>query len=414
MNKIKIGIFGAGRGCNIAENFKHLDCELVALCECDPQRAADGLREAGLDLPVFESFDEFIEQDMDAVILANFFHEHTPYAIRCFEKGIHVFCECIPNSTLAEGVELVRAYEKSSSIFMLAENYPQMSFNREMKRICDGGTLGKLLYAEGEYNHPIAPDDYDFAKGYIHFTEHWRNYVPRSYYITHSLSPIMWATGATPKRVHAMSVFYPLKEEATARRVGDRAAIITTANDDGSVFKITGCAAFGAHSNSYRICGENGQIENLRGYGERIMLRYNTWTIPEGKDEVNVYDAQWNDADEELILQAGHGGGDFIVARMFLDLIKKGGEPEHPYDIYSAVTMANVAILAHRSILNDGTAYDLPDMHNEDSRKEYENDTLSPFAYSDGTRPTIPCCSRVDYSPSDEQIEKIKKILQDR
>lgn len=411
MSRIKIGIFGAGRGCTIAENFKHLDCELVALCECDEDRARKGLENAGLDLPVFESFDEFIEQDMDAVILANFFHEHTPYAIKCFEKGIHVFCECIPSSTLAEGVELLRAYEKSDSVFMLAENYPQMSFNREMKRICDGGTLGKILYAEGEYNHPISPDDYDFAKEYIHFTEHWRNYVPRSYYITHSLAPVMWSTGATPRKVHAIPVFHPLKEEATARRVADRAAIITTLNDDGSVFKVTGCAAFGAHSNSYRICGELGQVENLRGYGERIMLRYSPWAIPAGKEEVNVYDAQWNDADEELILRAGHGGGDFIVSRMFLDLIKKGGEPEHPYDIYSAVTMSNVAILAHRSILNNGTTYDVPDFRNEDIRKEYENDTLSPFAYSDGTKPSVPCCSKTDYAPTDEQIEKIKKIL---
>ena len=71
---------------------------------------------------------------MEAVFLANYFHEHTPYVIKCFEKGIHVLCECITNGTMAEGVELLRSFEKSSSIFMLAENYPQMKFNREMKR----------------------------------------------------------------------------------------------------------------------------------------------------------------------------------------------------------------------------------------------------------------------------------------
>lgn len=60
---------------------------------------------------------------------------------------------------MAEGVELVRAFEKSNSIYMLAENYPQMIFNREMKRVCDTGTLGKILYAEGEYNHPVSPYD---------------------------------------------------------------------------------------------------------------------------------------------------------------------------------------------------------------------------------------------------------------
>jgi predicted dehydrogenase len=348
---------------------------------------------------------------MDAVIIANFFHEHTPYMIKCFEKGIHVLCECIPNSTLAEGVELIRAYEKSGSIFMLAENYPQMSFNREMKRICDGGTLGKLIYAEGEYNHPPCPDDYEFVKGFIHFTDHWRNYLPRSYYITHSLAPIMWSTGATPQKVHAMPVFSPIEEEATARRVGDRAAIITTLNDDGSVFKVTGCAGFGAHSNSYRICGEKGQIENLRGYGEKIMLRYNSWDIPEGKEEVNVYDAQWNDKDEELIKSSGHGGGDYITARMFIECIEENREPEHPFNLKAAIAMSSTAILAHRSVLENGKPYMIPDFDREEDCLLYENDRLSPFFGPDGSEPTLPCCSHKDYRPTDGQIKKYLQAL---
>jgi len=411
MDKIKIGIFGAGRGIDIAENLLNLGCEIVALCEFNPKRAANGLKKLGKDIPVYADFDEFIEQPMDAVVLANYFHEHTPYAIKCFEKGIHVFSECISNGTMAEGVELIRAYEKSNSIYMLAENYPQMIFNREMKRVCKGGTLGKILYAEGEYNHPAEPDNHEFNKDYIYFADHWRNYLPRSYYITHSLAPLMWSTGATPKRVSAVPVYAPLKEEATARRVGDRAAVITTMNDDESVFRITGCAAFGAHHNAYRICGENGQIENLRGTDGKIMLRYNEWAIPEGKEETNLYAPEWNDGDEDFINRAGHGGGDYIVERMFLDCIRDNKQPEHPYDIYSAVSMSSTAILAHRSILNGGVPYDIPDFRLEECRKEYENDRLTPFCGTDGSKPDIPCCSKPDYSPTEEQIRKIEEIL---
>jgi len=411
MDKIKIGIFGAGRGIDIAENLLNLGCEIVALCEFNPKRAANGLKKLGKDIPVYADFDEFIEQPMDAVVFANYFHEHTPYAIKCFEKGIHVFSECISNGTMAEGVELIRAYEKSNSIYMLAENYPQMIFNREMKRVCKGGTLGKILYAEGEYNHPAEPDNHEFNKDYIYFADHWRNYLPRSYYITHSLAPLMWSTGATPKRVSAVPVYAPLKEEATARRVGDRAAVITTMNDDESVFRITGCAAFGAHHNAYRICGENGQIENLRGTDGKIMLRYNEWAIPEGKEETNLYAPEWNDGDEDFINRAGHGGGDYIVARMFLDCIRDNKQPEHPYDIYSAVSMSSTAILAHRSILNGGVPYDIPDFRLEECRKEYENDRLTPFCGTDGSKPDIPCCSKPDYSPTEEQIRKIEEIL---
>ncbi len=406
MNKIKIGIMGAGRGIDIAKNLMLLDCEIVALCEFRKERAEEGVEEIGVDIPVFEKFDDFIEQEMDAVVLANYFHEHTPYAIRCFEKGIHVFSECISNGTMAEGVELIRAFEKSKSVYMLAENYPQMKFNREMKRVCDGGSLGKIVYAEGEYNHPVNPNETDFLKGYVYFKEHWRNYLPRSYYITHSLAPIMWATGATPKRVSAMPVFSPMEEIASVRMVGDRAAIVTTLNDDGSVFRVTGCAAFGAHHNAYRLCGEKGQIENLRGMGEKVMLRYSDWAIPEGMEENNLYDPEWNDKDEDFIVKSGHGGGDYIVARMFLDCIREGKQPEHPYDIYSAVNMASVAILAHRSILNGGQPYDVPDFRLEECRKQYENDRHTPFYGTDGSEPDIPCCSVTDYKPADEQMKK--------
>lgn len=413
MEKIKIGVFGAGRGIDIAENFMYQDCEIVALCDFNEKRRNAGLERLALDIPAFSDFDEFIEQEMDAVILANYFHEHTPYAVKCFEKGIHVFSECISNGTMAQGVELIRAFEKSNSIYMLAENYPQMIFNREMKRVCDGGTLGKVLYAEGEYNHPYRPDDIEFNKNYVYYPEHWRNYLPRAYYLTHSLAPLMWSTGATPVKVNATAVFSPIFETATARQVGDRAAIITTQNDDGSVYKVSGCAAFGAHHNAYRICGENGQIENLRGMGDKVMLRYSDWAIPEGMEEVNLYEPAWNDKDEDIINHSGHGGGDYIVTRMFLDCIREGRQPEHPYDIYSAVTMASVAILAHRSILNGGKVYEIPDFRKEEWRKEYENDNQTPFFGTDGSKPNIPCCSNPDYKPTQEQIDNILTALKD-
>ena len=238
MKKIRIGIMGAGRGIDIAENLLLLGCEIAALCENNEKRAEAGIERLGIDVPVFDDFEEFIEQEMDAVVLANYFHEHAPYAIKCFEKGIHVLSECISNGTMAQGVELLRAFEKSNSVYMIGENYPQMIFNREMRRVCDGGSLGKILYAEGEYNHPISEDDARFKQYYIYFREHWRNYLPATYYVTHSLGPLMWITGAVPKRVTAFAAFEEYPEDVpTAKRSADRAAIITTQNDQGGDFR---------------------------------------------------------------------------------------------------------------------------------------------------------------------------------
>ena len=190
MKALKIGVFGAGRGADIAANFQYLGCTITAVCDFHEERRKNAVKRLGEGITEYDSFDAFIEHDMDAVILANYFHEHAPYAIRCMEKGIHVFSECISNGTMAEGVELIRAAEKHPDVvYMLAENYPQMIFNREMYRIAKGGTLGKILYAEGEYNHPGDPNDINFKRIYNYFSKHWRNWLPRTYYITHSLGP---------------------------------------------------------------------------------------------------------------------------------------------------------------------------------------------------------------------------------
>jgi len=413
MKKVKIGILGAGvRGTALAQTFLLLDCEIVAFCEFREERRTVITETFGNDIAIYDDFDAFLNHDMDAVVLANFFHEHAPYAIKCFEKGLHVYSECISNSTMAEGVELIRAWEKSNSVYMLAENYPQMLFNREMKRICDTKTLGKILYAEGEYNHPVDPENVWFQKNYAYYPEHWRNYAPRTYYCTHSLGPIMYATGATPKRVTAFAVHAPIETVAPdARHVGDRVANITTQNDDGSIFRFVGCAAFGGHHVSYRVCGTKGQVENLRGMGNKVMLRYNDWEKPQGTKETELYDPEWNDKDEELIKKSGHGGGDYLTARIFINCIKEGKQPEHPYNIHAAVTMSSVAILAHRSMLGGGKPYDIPDFHLEECRKEYENDRLTPFYSADGKAPNIPCSSHTDYKPTDAQMKKYEELV---
>ena len=412
MKKIKIGVFGAGRGFDIAENFMLLNCDIVALCDFHEERLNEAMKKLGNGAAAYKDFDEFIEHDMDAVIVANYCNEHAPYVIKCFERNIHVFCECISNGTMAEGVELARAFKNTKSVFYLAENYPQMLFNREIKRVCDTGTLGKILFAEGEYNHPVNPEDVEFIKRYNYFKGHWRNFLPRTYYITHSLGPVMNATGATPKKVTAFACYAPDdKKIASASYVGDRSAIITTLNDDGSVFRITGCSAFGAHENSYRICGTKGQIENVRGMENKVMLRYNYWEKPDGMEENNLYEPSWNDKDEDLIKKSGHGGGDYLTARDFLDCIKEGRQPNHPFDLHSALAMSSVAILAHRSMLEGGMPYDIPDFTCEEDLKKYENDRHTPFTSPDGTKGDLPCCSNADYKPTEKQLEMYEEYI---
>ena len=84
MKKYKIGVLGAGRGVDLAKNFMLLNCEIVALCDDDEERLKYGVGRLS-DVPSFTDFDEFLKCEMDAVIIANLFHEHTYFAIKCFE-----------------------------------------------------------------------------------------------------------------------------------------------------------------------------------------------------------------------------------------------------------------------------------------------------------------------------------------
>jgi len=117
--------------------------------------------------------------------------------------------------------------------------------------------------------------------------------------------------------------------------------------------------------------------------------------------EVQSYEARLSDKDAELSRKAGHGGGDFFVIRHFFESIRNQTPP--PFDVYFATRMASVAILGHRSLMERGVPYDIPDFKNEEDRKQYENDTLSPFWGSDGSAPTYPSCSHPDYAPTEEQ-----------
>ena len=55
--------------------------------------------------------------------------------------------------------------------------------------------------------------------------------------------------------------------------------------------------------------------------------------------------------------------------------------------------------------------YDIPDFKKEEDRVKYENDHETPFYYSDGREPTIPCSSHPGYHPSEQQFNNYLEDL---
>ncbi|MCK5851466.1 Gfo/Idh/MocA family oxidoreductase, partial [bacterium] len=222
--KIKVGIVGVGRGQYLARGMSNIpEMKLVAFCDVQKEK----LEKVGKELKVdtYTDYDKFLEHDMDAVILANYFHEHAPFAIKAMKAGKHVMSETSACITIAEGVQLIETVEKTGKIYMFAENYPYMAVNQEMRRIYKSGKVGTFMYGEGEYIHPIDADNWNKMSCGMN---HWRNWIPATYYCTHSLAPIMYITETRPVSVNGFVIPYTADDPINTRcvRQNDSASMI--------------------------------------------------------------------------------------------------------------------------------------------------------------------------------------------
>ncbi|OGV83597.1 MAG: hypothetical protein A2340_00420 [Lentisphaerae bacterium RIFOXYB12_FULL_60_10] len=401
---IRVGVIGVGRGQSYAQGATDLvGMKLVAICDTWKERLQQVGKKYGV--TTYTSYDKFLEHDLDAVVLANYFHEHAPFAIKALKAGKHVMSECTSNGTMAEGVELCRTVEKTGKTYMLAENYPYTAFNMEMRRAYRAGEIGRATYADGEYNHPMPTDArLSISPGF----EHWRNWLPSTYYCTHALAPLMYITDTMPKKINGLSIAIPESNREVVRKA-DAGSVILCRMDNGAVFRLFGLIVPG-HSNWYRIHGTRGAMETTRGPGYfgpgQIRIWHEEWDLKPGESADRTYVPDWPEH-ADLARRAGHGGGDFWTNFEFANAIRSGRPPF--LDVYRGVAMSSVGILAWKSALQDGAPFDMPDFRKESSRKKFENDHWSPWPKDAG--PGQPPPSIVgDLKPTKLALANAKRV----
>ena len=401
---IRVGVIGVGRGKSFMKAAAPVGMELVAICDIWEERLDAVAKE--LEVASYTDYDEFLTHDMDAVVLANFFHEHAPFAIKALDAGMHVMSECAACHTLAEGVELCRKVEETGLAYYFAENYPYSAANQEMARLFQEGEIGDFTYGEGEYVHPD-PAAVKMARscGY----NHWRNWIPATYYCTHSLGPVMAITGTTPVKVNGFVVPYDENDATqtmTVRRFDTGCIILYRMDNDAVVKCIHG--QFRGHGSCVRIHGNQGLMETVRGGADKGALRlaHDAWELKEGQVAEKVYRPAFP-VHHDLATKAGHGGGDFFTCYNFANAIRTG-EPAF-MDVYRGVTMSIAGIQAWRSAINDSDPVEIPDFRDEAVRKQYENDDWSP----DPTRTTphrLPTNIGDEITPTPEGIAFARKV----
>jgi predicted dehydrogenase len=398
---IRVGILGVGRGMHLAETAEAAGLSVVALCDTWESKLIDAGRR--MNAATYTDFDRFLEHDTDGVIVANYAHQHAPYAIRAMEAGKHVMSETLACKTPAEGVALARAVERTGRIYMFAENYAYFAYVQEMRRLYRAGEIGEVQYAEGEYNHPMDARFYNtLAPG----MNHWRNHLAPTYYPTHAISPIMYVTDTRPVSVNALSVARSVDDSQLHVRRDDVGAVIICRMDNGSVARLMGFS-FRGHAIWYRFHGTRGLMENLRtGSPEMLRVVHEEWDLRPGESPERIYRPRFPVA-EEIASAAGHGGGDFFVNFHFAEAIRRN---EQPYmDVYRAVAMSLIAPQAWRSCLNNGAPFEIPDFRDESVRQRYETDDFSPFPEDRKPGQPVPYTG-AEPIPNSEAIAYARKV----
>jgi predicted dehydrogenase len=136
--------------------------------------------------------------DIDAVIIGTPDHWHKTIAIDALQAGKHVYVEKPMVQKVSQGMELVKAWQKSGKVCMVGSQGLSSLGNEKAKELLEAGVIGDLNYAEGfwarmspegawQYKIPadasaetVAWDRYEIEKKYafdpLRFFR-WRNYL---------------------------------------------------------------------------------------------------------------------------------------------------------------------------------------------------------------------------------------------
>jgi predicted dehydrogenase len=369
---VRVGVLGLRRGAALARLAQDAGMRLVAVCERDDRRRNQAA--TALDAAAYRDVEPFLDHAMDAVILVNDFDQHAPVAIRALERGLSVLSETAACRTVAEGVALVEAAERSRGIYMFAENYPYMPFTREMRRRYQAGDIGEVRYAEAEYLDEPA----DLA-WFVNDRAHWRARLPATYYCTHSLAPVTAITATRPVQVSGFVAPTAGGPEALerARRGRGWAALLVVRLDNGAVFKSLHGFLEAGQQAWVRIHGDRGLMENLR-HGDTRTLRV-VWDVAAGEDGRRAEEAflPWppefpaTDADP-----LGDGVAEILMLRDFASAVRDQKAPGQ--DVYFGVELSITGIQAMRSSLAGSVPVEIPDLRRPEVRRSQAADDWFP------------------------------------
>lgn len=359
---IRFGVIGLRRGASFVRVCRAAQgATVTALFDIDA--TAVGAAAAEIDAQPFSNYEDFLNSDIDAVVVASPLPFHAEQAAQALLAGKHVLSEVTACLNMEQAHLLVSAAEQSSSIYMMAENYRYLDEVELLRRLAVDNRFGNIYYLEGEYLHDCK-DLWHDADGNLT----WRGRGQLGVYCTHSLGPLLYITGERVTSVSCVEVpggkFFPDNFNPTMH-------LMNMVTDTGTVLRVrVDHVSPRPHQMAYyAVQGTEGSFESWRGHGDTSKL----WLSDDHEpSRVSGEGAQWH-ATGDYAAQytperlaapteasfGGHGTSEYWLLRDFLASVR--GEIACPIDIHRAMDYTLPGIVALESAVTLGTPISVPD-----------------------------------------------------
>lgn len=368
---LKIGIVGK-RGLAFLGGLRSLPgTEIAAFCEQDPQTLQQGVAQHGIP-QAFTDYAAMLDA-VDAVVVASPMQWHVPQSLLALQAGKHVLSEVTAAVSLEECWRLRDAALASRGKYMLAENYCYFQDNVLVGEMARKGLFGELYYGEGEYLHEVR-SLHHHPDGSPTWRYYWQVGMRGCTYGTHSLGPVMqWFTASDPAERIATVTCLGTGRHTDPEHVNDDTTLMLCQLRSGKLIKVR-LDMLSNRPNSaryYALQGTGGvyeaaRVEGQSGHvwiGDQAKIESRQWRPL--SDFQEHLPAEWRALAEEA-RKSGHGGGDFHVARAFVQAIRSDSPP--PIDIDTALEWTAAGLCSQISIANGGAPIRVPDFRDPQQR----------------------------------------------
>lgn len=380
MGKMRVAFLGVGpRAQLLIDTYSHhAGIEFVAFCDIAKgvaeevtaryNRVYDGCARA------FPSYETLIrESSFELLIIGLDPDIQVDYAVDAMNRGIHVMTEVPAAYTIEQCHRLVDTVEKTGVKYQLAEQVRYWQFVKQWKNMAKRDEFGKIIYAEGHYQHyePVWDSYIDVNTNHViksidpsllsdpNVKLSWRGRSFRNpiLYLPHTLSPLLSITGGRISKVACFGT-RPSGYVAEGMECRDMQHAIMYNSED-ILFSVR-CSFTMPHGGN---CVAGNHWYQIKGTKASVELPRSTldtgkhWT-PETGWAQEVQELADPEA-EDFIKNSEHGGTDWYPIETMVNAILNDTEP--PVDVYKAVETAAPAILAAQSCEQGGVMLEVPD-----------------------------------------------------